>query len=254
MLLIAILGLVVVATVREASDTQLSDCSKYTDDRRVASCASSLRKEGFISKAIFNEYLREAIRQGARSGTDYYSIGFTLGDQHRIVVGKQSDPSFDTAYSVPFNLRALYHDYMWAQLPYGTNKPMVIYSFDPIPKMPTWDPYFMFSQFQGSEDSHAFYTVKGVVPMTDHSSTNCAGFSQWLAENDIGSWRNVIVVLPGTLWCPSLSGGIVDVAIAKMVVHKTNVIKPTDHVDFEWIIYASGESAGRVPQTYQTVF
>lgn len=90
--------------------------------------------------------------------------------------------------------------------------------------------------------------------MRDHSQTECARFAKWLAENELTTWKHVIIVLPHTLWCPSLSGGVVDVAIAKMTMHKTRVITDREHVSFEWILYASGESAGEVPAQYQTVF
>ena len=104
--------LVATATMEEYeefNEVLAADCSKYSEDWRIAKCASSQREMRLISKYTFNKYL-DLARKTDAPYNKYYSIGITAGLDRRLVAGIQHEPSFETTLSFSYDPASYYYD------------------------------------------------------------------------------------------------------------------------------------------------
>ncbi|KAJ8673313.1 hypothetical protein QAD02_004575 [Eretmocerus hayati] len=183
-----------------------ANCNKDTDDWRIAECAATQRSQELISKKTFNAYLRAATREGNDPDTTYYSMGLTTGAQQMIVAGTILDPEFNTQYSMSYNPRDLINDYAY----------IVMHTVDQVPDVPEWSPHSWVSQHQGTERTKAIFRMKEALPTKELDTTDCARLSRWLDDNGVSRWSNIVMVANPRHWCPSASGGSVDIVVAEL--------------------------------------
>lgn len=250
-----VLAFFYIINIAYATIEKPSDCGKYDEDWRISTCASSLRQQGLISKAQFNTYLSMAQKKQANPHTTYYSVGFTTGTHKYLVGGCIHEPVFERSMAITYDARQLYHDRVLADLPSDHERPILAFVYGEMPSAPRWEPKTnLVPQTSGNEHYRTVYQIEGASAMTTVPVQNCVALNNWIAEQEVHKWKNIIVLMKPDLWCTVLS----ESNVQHMIVEFGYVDTPTPagkekiYVP-EWYV-TKATSLGQVPKKFSQVF
>lgn len=255
-LLLSLTNLAVTKTQTEDGPLPMhkSDCAKYGEPWRIAQCASSLLKDQLISKSIFVSYLQLAIKKITPDST-FYGAGFTTGLEKKLVAGKIEHPVFAGSIGVSYDPRDLYHERVLVDFPNQFDKPVLIFSTTKADKLPHWNSEFLSNwQHEGMRNWVAGYQADNSGKFENTKSEDCSKLSKWITEKELKGFKNVAIVMDPSLWCPSITSGIVEIVVAEMESDvRVGVSSEEDIYRFNWMVWKGG-SFGAVPSKFMEVF
>nr|UCR92561.1 MAG: capsid protein [Flaviviridae sp.] len=185
----------------EPFDYTGKSCKIYSDDWRVAQCASAQRQKGLITKTMFNSYLDYAKAMSNKVTDTYWSVGLSLGASTKLVMAKQEDPTFKTSFKVDLDPRNVYHQEMYLDLVRPVDKTILLYLEEPIdgiPELRTNLPSIMHPA--GNPDQRV--RVYRYGPLDTESEGSCSHFGDWEYLVSAKSMVGSAIVMPKSLWCP----------------------------------------------------
>lgn len=179
------------------------DCRKYTEDWRVAACAASLKREGTIGKALFNELLEEAKVMGRQVGSTYWSVGLLTGRSTKIVAAKQVEPSFEKHIAVNLDPRELYHEEMYLDNLSPVDKPVLVYMTNKVDNIPALKSNLLSELHPRGSTQHGLRLYRnGPLEIMTEVRDGCAKFGSWDYLASAKKMIGAAIVMPADMWCP----------------------------------------------------
>lgn len=235
------------------SEETLSDCGKYLEGWRIASCASGLAQANLISNDTFVSFLQLAISK-IKPKTVYYGIGATYGLEQKLVVGSIDHPVFDRQISISYDPREIYGDKYIMDTQINSNLPLLAFTQTDVAELPEWSADMLNGyKPQGEQNMKVAYQANW-TPYVENHKRDCAGLNTWILENILPSHRGIVVFMPARLWCPTISGGSVNIAIVGLsTTTHMRVTGEQDTKAVEWALLEN-QTVGKVPQKFLSDF
>lgn len=218
---------VVIAGVRSKEmRSGISNCAKYKEDWRISECASGLKRDGLISKFLYNNYLDMAKTTGAAT-TTFYGVGITWGLENRLIAGSIKEPKFEKSVSMKLEASSLYFDTKLIDIGHEFDKPVALFVVNEVKGVPAWEGKFMSGwQKSGMEEIAALYRTEDSGPVNlRNTQERCSEFTQWIHDNLIVRKKGVAILMGPNQWCPVIKSSVMELVVAE--THEVEVLTMT---------------------------
>nr|QTJ63649.1 capsid protein [Neuropteran jingmen-related virus] len=205
---------------------KISDCAKYKEDWRISSCASNLKKDGLITKYMYNNYLQLAERTGTIT-TSFYGLGLTTGLETKVMMGRIDEPKLSAGYAIEISPKRIYFQRKLISLGVEFNKPVALFSTKDLKDVPEWNVEYMTSyQPVGRGEVYAVYRAPEASSIKSFSGEErCGAFNRWMHAHINSRMEGIAIWFGPDYWCPVLKEGIMEIVVAE--------VEEVDHLNID---------------------
>lgn len=215
------------------------DCLKH-DFGKCLQCIGTLHATGAIDNKTAELLTHQALDKLPNKDT-YYSVGVQVGNDPKVIVGKQKHYDFDWEVSIPTRIYNVMSDSTLITS-FKKSKPVLLYTsnFDvDVQEMPEWSNSLTIPRIGD-----------GMYPMYRHSEAkggqlklNCEAYEKWETRKKIMN-VGIVVIMPNSMWCPSSASAYFEVVVGEIDIVSEKHGKSSYYL--KWF-KARDSSSGEIP-------